>query len=381
MRCRDGVRLTEPDQAGGASARLIGTDTELDAALASLGTTVALDTEFIRVRTFYPIPALYQLAGNGIVVLIDAQSDATFAALTALLVDEERTKIVHACSEDLDVFDTHLDVRPVNLVDTQLAHAFLGEEFSASYAKLVEGYLGVSLDKHETRSDWLKRPLSAQQVAYAREDVAHLPAIWQRQREALAAKGRLAWFLEDMRTLLTVPCATPDTWFETIKGASRLSDRERAVLRSLVRWRENEARRRDLPRAYTVRDQDLLALARRKQLAQADVAGLLPRRTARRYGRVLVRVHREGLEDPCPPAAAARSLSGRERTMLKELRAVGRRESERLGMAPELLCRKRDLDAVVLHHREHGELPPRYREGWRREIVAEPFNELLGALP
>ena len=358
---------------------IIDSDADLDLCVASLGKVVGVDTEFIRVRTFYPIPALYQLAGDSGVALVDAQGGATFDSLKALLLDPMRTKVIHGCSEDLEVMATHLDVQPANLVDTQLAHAFLGPEFSASYAKLVERYLGRKLGKHETRSDWLQRPLSKEQMRYAGEDVAYLRPIWQRQSEALAEAGRLEWFLEDMQEILDAPAATPDTWFETMKGVWRLGCRERIVLRNLVRWREQEARRRDRPRAHTVKDEHLVALARCDRLGLGDVASLLPRRTSRRYGKVLVAVHRQGLADQEPAPKADRPLDRREGDLLRSLRDAGRRESDRLGIAPELLARKRDLEAGLRYFRGHDELPPRYRQGWRRRVVGDIFTEILSA--
>ena len=361
------------------SSPLIATDADLDSCVGSLGEVVGIDTEFIRVRTFYPIPALYQLAGDDGIALVDAQAPATFASLKTLLKDPSRTKVIHGCSEDLEVMATHLDVQPGNLVDTQLAHAFVEPEFSPSYSKLVERYLGLKLDKHETRSDWLRRPLSRDQLNYAREDVVHLKAIWQHQRQALVEAGRLDWFLEDMQRILDAPLATPDTWFETMKGVWRLNCRERSVLRSLVRWREQEARRRDIPRAYTVRDEHLVALARRRRLEPADVQSLLPRRTAKRYRKILAAVHRQGLADREPVPKANRPLGRRDGEILKALREAGRHESNRLGIAPELLARKRDLEADVRHFRDCEELPRRYREGWRRRIVGDMFTDILSA--
>ena len=358
---------------------LIATDADLDACVASLGEVVGIDTEFIRVRTFYPIAALYQLAGDGGVALVDARVRSTFASLKALLLDPARRKVIHACSEDLEVMATHLDVQPANLVDTQLAHAFVVPEFSPSYAKLVEHYLGRKLGKHETRSDWLQRPLSREQISYAREDVAYLGPIWQRQSEALDAAGRLEWFLEEMRRILDVPVATTDTWFETMKGVWRLDCAERRVLRNLVRWREQEARRRDLPRAYTVRDEHLVALARLPRLEPGDVAGLLPRRTAKRYGKVLADVHRQGLEDRAPAPGAPPPLGRRDGETVKALREAGRRESKRLGIAAELLARRRDLEADVRYFREREELPRRYQQGWRGRVVGDVFTDILKA--
>lgn len=377
MPCRAGAASTEEWAVEDAStAALIDDDNRLAARVATLGTTVGVDTEFIRVRTFFPIPALYQLAGAGGVALVDAQADAAFDALRAMLVDRDRTKVVHACSEDLEVIEHHLGVRPRNLVDTQLAHAFLGEDFSASYAKLVKHYVGVDLDKHETRSDWLRRPLSARQLAYAREDAAYLLPIWQRQRGALRAKGRLDWFREDMARIVDQQADTPDMWYRTLKGARRLKGRELAVLRSLVRWRENEARRRDMPRSHLVGDEQLVAMARYAVLETTDVARLLSRRATRRYAKILVDAHRRGREDPNPVPPLPTALKRRDGEAITELRDVARREAARLGFAPELLARKRELEADYRHYREHGTLPPRY-DGWRGDVLGAAFREIL----
>ena len=359
------------------AAGLIADDAALDACIAALGDTVGVDTEFMRVRTFYPIPALYQLAGTGGVALVDPRGAATYASLRALLSDPDRVKVMHSCSEDLEVFARHFDLRPAHLVDTQVAHAFLQPEHSASYAALAAHYLGIELAKHETRSDWLQRPLSPQQLDYAREDVAHLCAIWERQRQALAECGRLAWFDEEMARRLAAPAPTPETWYRTFKHLSRLSERQLAVLRSLVAWREREVRRRDLPRSWFMRDDALLALARRERLAAADLQDVLPKRAAGRHAKALLAAHREGVEDPEPPPRplALRRADGER---VRKLRGVVQREAERLGMAPALLARHRDVEETVLHHRRHGELPAQLG-GWRETVLGSAFRQALAA--
>ncbi len=381
MPCKAAGQSTDPraDDGEHPSAALIADDRTLDACVAMLGREVGVDTEFIRERTFFPIPALYQLAGDSGVALVDAQASATFSGLRDLLLDAARTKVVHACSEDLEVIARHLDLRPVNLVDTQVAHGFLGEDFSPSYAKLVEHFLGLKLDKHQTRSDWLQRPLSREQVAYAREDAAYLVPLWHRQRRTLSEKGRLDWFLEDMARVLDTPAQTADNWFHTVNGAWRLKSRELAVLRSLVDWRESEARHRDVPRAYTVRDEHLLALARQDSLDVGAVTMLLPRRTAHRYARTLIWKHQQGLEDPNPPPRIPPPLTRRGGEVVKELRALAQAEATRLGIAPEILGRRRDLEADYRHYRAHGALPARY-DGWRAGVVRQAFEGIL-AIP
>lgn len=355
---------------------LVGEDEPLAAGIAALGSTVGVDTEFMRVRTFHPIPALYQLAADGGVMLVDAQAAATFAPLKALLLDPARRKVMHACSEDLEVIAVHLDLRPVNVFDTQLAHAFLAPEYSVGYVKLVDHYLGRTLSQHETRSDWLARPLSAAQLRYAREDAAFLVPIWERQRDALDRSGRLHWFEEDMRRVLSTLPETPDTWYRTIKGTWRLNRRELAVLRSLARWRELEARRRDVPRAWVAADDRLTSMARRDELRPNDVATVLPRRVAARYGKALVRAHRAGLADPEPPARIPPPLKHAATAAVKEMRSLASETAARLGVAKELVARKRDLEALYRHYRDYRGLPDWF-DGWRAEVLGVALEELL----
>lgn len=375
---RDGAAAVLANRDSGSGGDLVCGDDAIAACVASLGDEVGVDTEFIRIRTFHPVAALYQLAGDGEVALVDATATASFDALKALLLDPVRTKVMHSCSEDLEVMAHHLGVRPLAVVDTQLAHAFLSPAVSASYAALVEQYLGVRIGKQETRSNWLRRPLAAAQVAYARLDVAYLKPIWGAQREALETARRMPWFEEEMRAILATSPAPPERWYRNVKGVWRLKADELAVLRSLVAWREREARRRDLPRAWTVRDDALFALARRQCLTAEDVARVVPGRGGRRFAAALVEAHRRGLEDPHPPACEPRPLRTHASELAKTLRGIVGREAERLNIAPSLLAGKRDVELAVRHHRDHGELPERFA-GWRHAVIGEEFSQVLAA--
>lgn len=361
-----------------SEASWVADDSTLARRAAGLGDPVGIDTEFMRVRTFHPIPALYQLAGENGVTLVDARAPGDFAALKALLLAPAHTKIMHSASEDFEVIAHHLDLRPANVVDTQIAHAFLAPDYSASYATLVEHYAGVRIDKHETRSDWLQRPLTAQQLAYASEDVLYLRPIWEEQRHALAECGRLAWFLAEMRRVLATPPETPQTWYRNLKGIGWLSGRQLAVLRSLVSWRESEARRRDLPRAWVVRDEALLTMAKRESLRPDDLPALLPKRSALRYGKALARAHRDGLADDSPPPPAPKPLGKAGNAVVSKLRRLTEVAAERVGMAAPMLARRRDLEEVLRHFRLHGELPASF-QGWRNELVGDEFRSVLAA--
>lgn len=368
--------VANSEAATNSNAALIVNDDALTAEVAALGNVVGVDTEFRRIRTFHPVPALYQLAGEDRVTLVDATAPATFAALKALLLDGERTKVMHSCSEDLEVVAHHFDLCPRNVVDTQLAHAFVSSDISASYAALVEHYLGLRIGKLETRSNWLRRPLTAAQLEYARLDVAYLTPIWRAQRDALGAAGRLSWFEEDMARVLTTPATPPERWYRNVKGAWRLKPCQLAVLRSLVAWREREARRRDLPRAWTVRDEALFTMARWPRLQTEDVAKVLPGRLGRRYAPALVEAHQRGLADPHPPVREPRPLGQRGSELAKTLRDIVARHAERLNIAPSLLAGKRDVEAAVRQHRDQGEVPERFH-GWRHTVLGDEFQQVL----
>ena len=170
----------------------IDSDTELARAVESWGAIIALDTEFIRTNTFYPIPGLYQVASNSNIFLIDPLLIEEWQPFKDYLLDPETVKVLHACQEDLELIYAHLQIVPQNVVDTQLANAYVSENYSLSYAKLVEQNLGLQVDKQQTRSDWLQRPLSDDQLHYAVVDVEHLVAIFEQLQQQLYDKSRLS---------------------------------------------------------------------------------------------------------------------------------------------------------------------------------------------
>ncbi len=359
---------------------LIETDDDPRWDLGPCGDVVGVDTEFMRTRTFYPIPALYQLGGADGVRLIDAQAQQGFAPLRELLTDAARTKVMHACSEDMEMIDHHLGLRPAAVVDTQVAHAFLGAEISKSYAATVEAYLGLAVSKRETRSDWLARPLSGRQLAYAKEDAAHLATLWSHMRERLVALGRLSWFEDEMAMMLARPAPEPRDYYRGMKGAGRLRPANLSVLRTLATWREHEARRRDVPRAYVVRDEDLVAVAEAAPVSRDTLLGHLSRGARRRYAKAMLSACAKGWKEyeSAPPAPLPRPLSRGERAVAKRMRDCVRAVADRLGLAPELLGRKRLIEACVRRFLEKGDLPEGLL-GWRTPLLGERFLELLRA--
>ena len=348
---------------------------ELARAAGSWRGVVGMDTEFQRTDTFFPIPGLYQVAAGSGIWLVDPLAVDEWTPFIDVLTEPDTVKVIHACFEDLELLYRHLDVRPVNLFDTQLAAAFVSDDFSTSYAGLVEGMLGVTLPKHHTRSNWLKRPLSGEQVRYAQEDVAYLVELHGALVDRLEAAGRRHWFVEDMRRRERYAPREPSSFFTGVKKAWKLDGRQLAVLKSLCDWRERRAMAEDVPRNRVVWDEHLLQFAQQHAVDLVDIRRRLPPRVARRYGEELLRAFETGLE-ASPEPALPKPLSQRQGGVLKSLREIGRRRARELGVAPELLARQRDIEQCVRHYRTTGSLSETYL-GWRKDVLGSEFTAEL----
>jgi ribonuclease D len=332
---------------------------------------IALDTEFFREKTFHPIPALIQFSAGGPAFLVDPTEVACTAAFRGLLA-EGPLKLLHAASEDLEVFAHWAGVPVAPLIDTQVAQSLLGEVPSMGYQKLVQHWIGETLPKDETRSDWLRRPLSETQKQYAALDVAHLLAVWRHQRDALERLSRLGWVEADCAELVAQAArsdAADGQWYLRHRQLWRLSPRQMEAYRRLTTWREGEARRRDLPRGWLVKDGVLYAIAEalpenRHELARIE--GVTPS-LVKREGDVLLALAREArhLETAVLPPAPPSPLTPDFKRRLKALKKVVNAEAEGLGLAPEVLLRRRDLEALVAADLEGARLP--LPSGWRGE--------------
>jgi ribonuclease D len=347
------------------------------------GGRVALDTEFVFERTFYPRLGLVQVAAAGEVALIDTVALPDLGALAPLLADPAVEKVAHAAAQDVAVLARAAGAAPARLLDTQVAAAFVGFGAAISYAALVETLLGVALGKHETRTDWLRRPLSPAQLRYAAEDVVYLPEAAARLEARLDELGRRRWAEEESQRALAAALERPEpeeSW-RRVRGIQRLPPAARRVARALAAWRERAAEAEDLARPFLLRDETLLALARREELdpeAAARLPGYDPRRHAAHvaaWRRALAEARAcpaPAGEPPEPRPSAAEIARGRELAELVSRRAAA------LGLPAELLLPRRDRErlARLLAARAPlaGALP-----GWRGEALAADLAEPAGA--
>ncbi|PWB34686.1 ribonuclease D [Pseudomonas sp. SDI] len=346
---------------------------------------VALDTEFMRVDTFYPKAGLIQVGDGVRAYLIDPLRVSAWQPLADLLEDRNVIKVLHACSEDLEVLLRLTGSLPAPLFDTQLAAGYLNLGFSMGYSRLVQDVLGIELPKGETRSDWLQRPLSETQVSYAAEDAVHLAEVYLRLREQLSDEKN-DWVLEDGAELVAQLRREIDPYelYRDAKLAWKLSRAQLAVLRELCAWREREARSRDLPRNRIVRENALWPMARTQPnnlSALAKIEDMHPR-TIRQDGEFLLGLIKQAASLPASewPPALPEPLPIEASAVLKQLRAIGQAEAERLNIAPELMLRKKTLEALLKSGYPDGpyQLPDSLR-GWRRERMGQALLDSLAS--
>ena len=357
------------------SVSWVDSDAGLADACARFGSVIALDTEFMRTNTYYPVPGLYQIGHGNEVVLVDPQAIEDWEPLREVLCDPNVVKIMHACLEDLELLFHHLGVRLKNVFDTQYANAFVTEKFSLSYAGLVNEQLGVELAKHETRSNWLQRPLSPEQVEYAVEDVIFLEGLYNKLRTDLERLNRHEWFSHDMADREHYNPVDPSSYYRSLKRGWQLSEKQLQTFQQLVRWREETAQQENVPRNRVVWDEHLFKFARIDVLSEADIRAALPGRVARKYAPGLLAAAQEPSVIELQPIPMP--LSSSQGLLVKELRTVGLDYAAKLRLAPELLCRKKDLEACVRSFVQTGELTPLFST-WRHSIVGDHYLAVLG---
>jgi len=326
---------------------------------------IGLDTEFVRERTFYPRPGLIQLYDGEQVFLIDPIGRSSPNELTYLMNDQSVTKVFHSVGEDLEIMQMVCGEVPEPLFDTQIAAALLGYPLQCRYEVLVAECFDVELEGGQARSDWCKRPLEGKLLDYAASDVVWLIELQKLLRASLEACGRLAWLEEDCQRLVqNARSGDARLPLLRVKGAGRLDPRGLGWLDRLSAWREQQARQRDLPRSFVLKDDVLINLA--EQVASGNglrALTVLHSRERRRHESSLSDL----LSQPAPapierPVELQRLEPGQQQT-LKNAQAKVRKLSESLQIDPALLASKRALTQLLF-----GDTPD-WTDGWRKEFL------------
>lgn len=337
---------------------------------------LAVDTEFVRVDTYYPKLCLVQLGDGRQQVCVDVLAVQDLKPLWDLLLNPRIIKVLHSASQDYELLVQLTGRCPAPLFDSQTAATLLGYGDQIGYAGLMEKLLGVTVDKSLSRTDWSRRPLSQAELAYAAADVEHLAAVYPRLLKELADGGRLPWLAEDCARVCepalyrTLPA---DAW-ERLKGLARLPVPAQPVAAALAAWREDVAQARDRPRKWILDDEPLYRLAERQpqNLSQLQELGALPPKTLEKHGAALLEVIAAARQKPAQALALEPDLTPEQKGRLSRYQGQVREAAERLKLPAGFLAPKADLMALVTRGAA-ADIP--LLKGWRREQLGAAMLE------
>lgn len=345
---------------------------------------LALDTEFVGEGHYWPQLCLVQFAietPDGVAIaVVDTLAEHDPAPILPALADPGIEAVVHAGAQDLALLHRKWDVQVANVFDTQVAAAFLGANMQLSYQDALRRFLNIRSEKSEGFTHWDRRPLAPEQLAYAREDVEHLPSLARALREELERAGRLQWALDESRDAdAIVDRRDPERLFQKFARSSKLDDEEATALRELVHWRDKTAREENRPLRSILSDQALTQLARRRPSATSkfrDIRGVHDG-VARRYGKQIITVLREA--EQLPPVRVDRPARPPEQTepMVALAQAFIRARSQEAQIATELIATRTELAEVVGAILKGTEPSTAISRGWRHELVGQELTELL----
>jgi ribonuclease D len=332
---------------------------------------VAIDTEFMRDKSYWSKLCLIQLASDGIEAIVDPLAELDLAPLVELLAKPSIVKVFHAGRQDVEIFVHMAGIVPAPLFDTQIAAMVCGFGDSVSYDNLVRRLTGNSIDKSSRFTDWARRPLSERQLTYALADVTHLRVVYRRLAGELERTGRSSWLNEELAVLTNEATydLSPERAWERVKAKPK-SKRALAALIELAAWREEEAQRLDVPRSRVIKDEALVEIAVNLPKSEADFATLraLPRGFERsRAARGLVEAVERGRQRPLDsvPAQPHRdSLPDRLGPIVDLLRVVLRLQSKRHRVAQRLIATADDLEQIA----RSDDADVAALRGWRREL-------------
>jgi ribonuclease D len=346
---------------------------------------VAFDTEFVAEDSYRPELCLVQVAVGDEIAIIDPYLCGDLGRFWECLVDPEITVIVHAGREEmLFCYRATKQLIP-NLFDIQIAVAFLGFEYPASYGNLVHRFTGMILDKEETRSDWRVRPLSNQQLQYAAQDVRDLPRLYETIKQQISKLNRTAWLEEETRQRQEDlgEFESSESWYR-ISGIQALSGNSLSIVRGLWNWRDAKAKERDVPPRKILRDDLLIELARRGTSDIRRMSSLrgMEHRHTKQYLPELAKTVEESLKQP-PPIWPKKNRYGKGQPagMLTQfLSAALAYICRTKRIAPAIVATSDDLRDFVkyrLDSQNDNSPPPSLTVGWRAEIVGKELDELL----
>lgn len=340
---------------------------------------IALDTEFLREKTYYPKFCLLQIAAPGWVACVDPIAITDLSPLFEAIYNPNIVKVLHSCRQDLEIFYQITGRIPGPIFDTQIAAPLLGFQENPGYAMLVSSFLNINLSKAHTRTDWTQRPLSDDQIQYAADDVIYLCKIYTQMCEQLDKLGRLNWLESDF-ALLNNPelyQLSPENAWLKVRGKNKLTGRQLSILQSLTEWREQTAQTENKPRNWLFPDDMLLELAKLQPVTIADLAKIrnINERSVNRYGKVmceLIDAARQRPPKPFKDKDQPAKKTQQHEAVLDVLSAVVRIRAEENSLNPIILATRKELEQLLFGDEECPLL-----QGWRYNMAGQELTGLL----
>ena len=339
----------------------------------------AIDTEFLREKTYYPKLCLVQVATPDMVACIDPLVLDDITPLLDVIFDQQITKVMHAARQDMEIFYHLRGTVPAPVFDTQIAALLLGLPDQVGYGGLVQELLGVKLHKLHSRTDWSQRPLDGEQLHYAADDVIYLAQAYQLMQEKLGESDRLDWLAGDFQALSdpALYAAHPETAWLRVKGANKLSGAALAALQALAAWREDKAQTLDRPRGWVLRDDVLLDIARHRPDSAAGLGKIrgLNEHTVRKHGDELLALVGQAADTkpaPFPARKLRQRLTPAQDAAVDVMQAVVRLVGEENRINPAVLANRNQLEQLLL-----GNTDVPILQGWRKQLAGERLRGFL----
>lgn len=361
---------------------LITTQEEFEAFLtrAENAPVLAIDTEFLRERTYRSKLCLLQLGTPEEVAIVDPFAVRDLSVMASVLRNPSITKVFHAGSQDLEILLREVGVLPTPIFDTQVAATLLGYSLQVGYAILVSSMCGVTLKKADSFTDWSRRPLAESQLQYAADDVLYLPEIYFKMVDELTEKGRLAWLDEDFARMSDPQRYFHDPYerYRKLKRVSHLSLRQLSAARELAAWRENEASKRNIPRKWVMTDEQIVEACRREARTIDDLFMIRGTKESlsTRDARAVVAAIRKGLDVDEVALPQTDTYSHKEVNVdsaVDLMVAVARVRSKQFGIALQTLAPHDELVKLARGYLDDCEL----MHGWRKSMLGDELLRLL----
>ena len=340
----------------------------------------AVDTEFMREKTYWPILCLIQAAAEGIEAIIDPMAPGIdLSPFLETLSDASTVKVFHAARQDVEIFFQLTGAPPHPLFDTQVAAMACGFGEQIGYEPLVRSLIGASIDKGHRFTDWARRPLSDSQLSYALSDVTHLRDAYLLLRGRLEEEGRVSWIEAEMEALRdpSLYKVDPKTAWSRLKLRG-VRPNDIGPIVKLAEWREKEAQERNLPRGRILKDEAIFELARLKPTTPQDLAGARTIPTGFERSRSATGILEAVAAGKAMPRGSLPELDRPTRKaapppdVVELLKVLLKRQSEAHGVAARLIASNSDLESIAL-----GETDSPALSGWRRAIFGELAEKLL----